>query len=63
MITMSSVQAVKAWLEYLGGVGEHEPVGWPSRWSWLLMGIWWSVALIGITCFCGQTSKFIYIDF
>lgn len=54
---------VRDWIEYLGGARDEAPAGWPTRWSWLILGLWWGLAIAGIACFCGQTSKFIYIDF
>jgi len=27
------------------------------------LGLWWGLLLGGILLFCGQTSKFIYVDF
>ena len=34
-----------------------------SRLSPLLKGLWWAFLFGVILLFCGQTSKFIYIDF
>jgi hypothetical protein len=50
--------------EYLGGSGE----GLPPRLAVLLRtpwfrGLWWGLLAGAILLFCGQTSKFIYIDF
>jgi hypothetical protein len=54
----------QAILEYLGGVRENLPSGWP-RWMSgpVFWGVWWFVLIIVVLIFCGQTSKFIYIDF
>jgi hypothetical protein len=51
-------------LEYLGGAREQPPDGWP-RWTCgaVFWGVWWFVMIVLILIFCGQTSKFIYIDF
>src|SRR5207237_305701 len=45
------------------GEREARPPGFPvSIWS-PLWGLWWGVLLCVILLFCGQSSKFIYIDF
>ena len=49
--------------EYLGGSLDEPPPGvhWlASTWG---RGLWWAVLAAAIILFCGQTSKFIYIDF
>ncbi len=49
--------------DYLGGSRETPPPGaalLASLWS---IGIWWGLLAGLILLFCGQTSKFIYIDF
>lgn len=50
-------------LEYLGGASDRPPEGCgltlDSRW-W---GFWWFLLAFLILWFCGQSSKFIYIDF
>jgi hypothetical protein len=49
-------------------VARPEEATTPIRWrrvvhsGWFL-GIWWAVLAATILLFCGQTSKFIYIDF
>jgi hypothetical protein len=55
---------MKNLLEYLGGSSDEPP---PSL-HWLplssaLWGLWWGLLLSLIVFFCGQASKFIYIDF
>lgn len=53
---------LKALLEYLGGSSDEAP-----RFAWRLhsplWGIWWGLLLYLVIFFCGQSSKFIYIDF
>lgn len=50
-------------LEYFGGARDAPPEGCrlslESRW-WSL---WWFLLSVVILYFCGQSSKFIYIDF
>jgi hypothetical protein len=54
---------MKELLERLGGARDL-PEEWLSRgWVMLAWGLWWGLLLVVIMCFCGQTSKFIYIDF
>ena len=52
-------------MEYLGGVehsGDDEPIpGWMR--SPVLWGLWWGVLILLMLAFCGQTSKFLYVDF
>ncbi|HEV8184652.1 MAG TPA: hypothetical protein VGP40_01765 [Chthoniobacterales bacterium] len=54
---------MRAFLEYLGGSSDQAP-------AWLRLplhspywGFWWGLLLCLIIFFCGQSSKFIYIDF
>ena len=55
---------IKSLLEYVGGVEEDLPSGLPG---WLegpfFWALWWVLLILLILTFCGQTSKFIYIDF
>ena len=59
----SLLKGITETLDYFGGATEKPPQ-WLGRelpgWSW---GLWWSFLLILIVLFCGQSSKFIYIDF
>jgi hypothetical protein len=50
--------------EYLEGALDEPPPGF-TRWlaSPLWRGLWWALLAGVILLFCGQTSKFIYIDF
>lgn len=54
---------LKAALEYLGGVTDTPPPGFPLPLSSPLWGLWWGLLACLIAIFSGQTSKFIYIDF
>lgn len=54
---------MKTLLEYIGGSSDQPP-------EWLrlplrspLWGLWWGLLLCVIVFVCGQSSKFIYIDF
>jgi hypothetical protein len=54
-------------LEYLGGARDTPPEGWnfplSSPWWGVWWGVWWAILIGLILVFCGQTSKFVYIDF
>jgi hypothetical protein len=54
---------LKELLEHLNGCSTDAPA-WLGRnlpgWVW---GLWWALLFGVITLFCGQSSKFIYIDF
>jgi hypothetical protein len=54
---------IKHFFDYLGGSREEPPPGASFLSSPILLGIWWGVLIGFILLFCGQTSKFIYIDF
>lgn len=54
---------VKNFFDYLGASREEPPPGAAFLASPLWLGIWWGVLIGLILLFCGQTSKFIYIDF
>jgi len=61
---MKTLEQFKMLCEYLGGCRDELPPGAPkflSTWWWL--GLWWGLLAGAIVLFCGQTSKFIYIDF
>ena len=76
MKVTTHTQSLKTALEYLGGSAEQidasaegEPVvPAVSKFerlvsSWWFRGLWWGILAGIILLFCGQTSKFIYIDF
>jgi hypothetical protein len=50
-------------LEFFGGARDTAPEGFPAIANPLLWGIWWGVLSLVVYIFCGQSSKFIYIDF
>ena len=51
------------WCEYIGGERDDPPRGFPVRFAWLIFGLWWALLAVLVAAFCGQSSKFIYIDF
>jgi hypothetical protein len=57
------ITRLKALLDHLNGCSIDAPA-WLGRnlpgWTW---GVWWATLLGLIALFCGQSSKFIYIDF
>jgi hypothetical protein len=53
----------KQLLEYLGGVVDTPPNRFPIGPDSVWWGLWWGLLLVVIMIFCGQSSKFIYIDF
>lgn len=57
------IRRLKQWLEYLGGAADQPPDGFKLSFESLWWGLWWGLLGCGIMFFCGQTSKFIYIDF
>jgi len=57
------LQTIREWLEYLGGQRDAEPAGFPGEQGWILRGLWWGGMLVLIAIFCGQGSRFLYIDF
>jgi hypothetical protein len=54
---------LKAACEYLGGERDLPPAGLRLGFGSPLWGLWWGVLACIILVFCGQSSKFIYIDF
>jgi hypothetical protein len=54
---------LKQTFEYLGGERDDKPPYLPFPLTSPLWGIWWGILLVVILVFCGQSSKFIYIDF
>jgi len=59
----STLSWIKNFFDYLGASREEPPPGAKFLTSPLWLGIWWGVLIGLILLFCGQTSKFIYIDF
>ena len=72
---MKILSGLKAVCESLGGSREQPPFSMddPSQsslsklnailCSWWFRAFWWGVLATIILVFCGQSSKFIYIDF
>ena len=63
--SMSELAAnVRAIFEYAGKVRDDAPPDWLA-WmrSPLWLGILWTILILLIAAFSGQSSKFIYIDF
>ena len=54
---------LKSACEYLGGERDEAPVGLPWTPTSVFWGLWWGVLAWIVYLFCGQSSKFIYIDF
>jgi len=50
-------------LEFVGGERDTPPAGFPALANPLVWGVWWGGLSLVIYVFCGQSSKFIYIDF
>ena len=53
----------KLTLDFLTGRGEVFPANRQFPLRSPLWGLWWGLLLCVILTFCGQSSKFIYIDF
>lgn len=60
---MNTVLWLKRLCEYLGGEADEPPAGFPLPLRSPLWGLWWGLLAGAIAAFCGQSSKFIYIDF
>ncbi len=59
----AQVAALKEAADYLMGRSDSPTVrGLPATAS-IFWGLWWGVLLAVALVFCGQSSKFIYIDF
>jgi hypothetical protein len=54
---------LRAGIEYLCGERDIAPPIVTGRWVWLARCAVWALAIVLIYAFCGQSSKFIYIDF
>jgi hypothetical protein len=59
----SALSWLKHFFDYLGASREEPPPGASFLASPMWLGIWWGLMIGLILLFCGQTSKFIYIDF
>jgi hypothetical protein len=60
---MKALHTFKALCEFLQGSTETPPPTLRNLWSPMWRGIWWGLLAGAILLFCGQSSKFIYIDF
>lgn len=49
--------------DYLSGRADAPPSRLGLRPQSIFWGIWWGLLLGVVLIFCGQSSKFIYIDF
>lgn len=54
---------MREWLDYLGGIASSPPMAAGRLATTVGLALWWTVLAGVIALFCGQTSKFIYIDF
>lgn len=57
------LRLLKHTCDFIVGSRDEPPPGYTFLASPWWMGIWWGVLAGLILLFCGQTSKFIYIDF
>lgn len=60
---MNAFAWFKSLCEFLEGCDNPPPPGAEKLASGWARGIWWGLLLGAVILFCGQTSKFIYIDF
>ena len=64
---LRKIEAMLAWIkhffDYLGASQNEPPPGAEFLASPIFLGVWWGLMIGLILLFCGQTSKFIYIDF
>lgn len=54
---------LKAAADYLMGRTDTPPSRLLPATTSVFWGLWWGILLITALIFCGQSSKFIYIDF
>jgi hypothetical protein len=60
---MKTLRILKTLCEFLQGSSETPPSSLRNLTSPLWRGLWWGILAGAVLLFCGQTSKFIYIDF
>jgi hypothetical protein len=60
---MKALHTFKTLCEYLQGSTETHPLSFRNLTSPVWRGLWWGLLAGAVLLFCGQTSKFIYIDF
>jgi len=56
-------EKIRTVCDYASGLGDDPPRDKLPRLTSSLWGVWWATLLILSLIFCGQGSKFIYIDF
>jgi hypothetical protein len=63
-MAMQMILAVKDFVEYVSGQVDQPPANFRVlAVASPLWGLWWGFLSFLIFAFCGQASKFIYIDF
>jgi hypothetical protein len=60
---MKTLHTLKTLCEFLQGSTEIPPHASRYLSSPVWRGLWWGLLAGAVLLFCGQTSKFIYIDF
>jgi hypothetical protein len=60
---MKTLHTLKTLCEFLQGSTETPPSCIRHLSSPVWRGLWWGLLAGAVLLFCGQTSKFIYIDF
>ena len=60
---MNTLLWLKQLADYLGGAVDTAPRGLPLGLTSLVWALWWGALALLIVLFCGQSTKFIYIDF
>ena len=60
---MKYILWLKHLFEYLGGEKDYPPARFSIGIDSIFWGFWWGILSVLIILFCGQASKFIYIDF
>ena len=60
---MTRIVWLKRACEYVGGERDDPPPGVPVSIRSPYWGLGWGILALLIAAFCGQSSKFIYIDF
>ena len=60
---MTTLRRIKQLADYLGGSADSPPPGVAIAVDSWLWAAWWGALALLILAFCGQATKFIYIDF
>jgi hypothetical protein len=63
MTDVNTLRWLKLSIDYLSGAEDEPPAGFPMHLNSWMWGVWWAALTLVIALFCGQTSRFIYIDF